>query len=242
MSDEVRRFFVEDLVDGPAEIALGDDAAHHARVLRLGVGAAIVLFDGSGREAHATVIGAAPLRAAHDAPIASLPDRPTVQLVQVLPKGKKIDAIVRMVTELGVDAIHLAISERAVSRPDVDRGQGRVERLARIAREASRQARRRTLPEVHPPATLEEVIHRAPDSADRLVFWENATSPLPARLASRDVWVVVGPEGGLSHTEVKNLEEQGWGAVRMGMTILRVETAAPVAVALILDRSGRLCR
>jgi 16S rRNA (uracil1498-N3)-methyltransferase len=143
-----------------------------------------------------------------------------------------------MVTELGVDEIHLALTERAISRPDERRAKGRVERLAKIAGEAARQARRRTVPVIHPAAPLAEVGARASSDAACLVFWEEGTQPLPEAIEADEVWVLVGPEGGLSHTELGSVPD--FHAVGLGSTILRVETAAPTAVALVLDRVGRL--
>ncbi|NIR31166.1 MAG: RNA methyltransferase [Gammaproteobacteria bacterium] len=170
----------------------------------------------------------------------ALPDAPAVHLVQAMPKGKKLDQIVRMTTELGVDAVHLAISERAISRPDASKIGGKLARLEKLAREASRQARRRTVPKIHPPASLVDVAKRASDDAIRLVFWEAASEFLPRELArGADVWVVVGPEGGLSHTEARELAASGYKPVRIGQTILRVQSAAPTALALVLDRVGR---
>jgi 16S rRNA (uracil1498-N3)-methyltransferase len=160
-----------------------------------------------------------------------------------MPKGKKLDQIVRMATELGVDGVHLAISERTISRPDASKASGKLTRLDKIAREASRQARRRTVPTIHPPRPLEEVIDRAGEDTTRIVFWEDAEEFFPQKLDTvSEVWVVVGPEGGLSHTEVEMLDAAGYVALRLGQTILRVETAAPTALTLVLDRVGRIGR
>lgn len=241
MSNEVRRFFVDALASAGGEIALSSSAARHAEVLRLSVGDEVVLFDGSGDEASARIVATRPFRCDADVPARAAPNEPEVHLVQALPKGKKLEMIVRMATEIGVDGIHLAISERTISRPDADRGGARAARLLRIARESARQSRRRTVPDIHPPAPLHAVTRRVPSDAQKLVFWESAQKAVPKSLDPiHPVWVIVGPEGGLSHTEVSPLVDDGWSAVGLGTAILRVETAAPVAVALALDRVGRL--
>ncbi|HMI93935.1 MAG TPA: 16S rRNA (uracil(1498)-N(3))-methyltransferase, partial [Polyangiales bacterium] len=98
---------------------------------------------------------------------------------------------------------------------------------------------------VHPPAALVDVASKAPASALRLVFWENARSPLAAEATSAatgvsELWAVVGPEGGLAEHEVDALVALGYRAVGLGPARLRVETAAPVIAALLLERHGRL--
>ncbi len=238
------RFFVEALPEEGGVIEPSSEVARHVRVLRLEVGEEVMLFDGSGREARAHIEALTPLRLAASVPTVAAADRPEIHLIQAMPKGKKLDAIVRMSTELGVDAIHLAITERAISRPEGSKAEAKITRLEKIAREASRQARRRTTPSLVAPAPLGEVIARAKSTDKRLVFWEEAEdSRLPPSLsdASR-VWVLVGPEGGLSHTEVGPLQQSGWVSVRLGATILRVETASPTALALVLYRAGRFRR
>jgi 16S rRNA (uracil1498-N3)-methyltransferase len=237
------RFFVEELPEAGGALELSKEVARHLRVLRLRVGDEISLFDGSGRQARAWIETLDPPKCSCEAPTDASPDLPEVHLIQAMPKGKKVDQIVRMATELGVDAVHLAISERTISRPDPSQKSGKLARLDKIAREASRQARRRTVPKIHPPRPLTEVVHDAGEESTRLVFWEDAEEFLPQKLDTvSEVWVVVGPEGGLSHTEIEMLAAAGYTALRLGQTILRVETAAPAALSLVLDRVGRIGR
>ena len=242
MSGEVRRFFVEDLPEtGATELSLPEAVGRHLRVLRLKVGDDVVLFDGSGRESVATLTGIEPATCVAGETTVAKPQLPAIHLIQALPKGKKLESIVRMATEIGVDAVHLAITDRTVSRPDGPRGEGRARRLERIATEATRQARRRTVPRIHAPVPLAEAAARAPRGAPRFIFWEESTNALGAQLPVADsVWAVVGGEGGLAAGEVEELRALGWVDVGLGPTILRVETAAPVIVGLLLDRAGRL--
>src|SRR5690606_9678054 len=90
-------------------------------------------------------------------------------LVQALPKGSKLDEIVRACTETGVAAIQLALAERSIARPDADRAGARLDRLAKIAQEAARQSERAHVPPIAPPAPLLEVARRAPEAAVKLV-------------------------------------------------------------------------
>jgi 16S rRNA (uracil1498-N3)-methyltransferase len=234
----MRRLFVRRLPELGGVVTLDDATARHARVLRLRAGAPVRLFDGAGREADARIVSIDEGPAVCEAtlPEARPDERPRVVLVQAMPKGSKLEGIVRMATELGVAEIHLATSGRTVARPDEHRAQKRADRLARIAVEAARQAGRAVVPEVVPPAQLMDVAARAPEDAWRVVLWERSDRRLEAPPGAASAWIVVGPEGGLASAEVDALESAGFRSASLGTSILRVETAAPVAVALVLDR------
>jgi 16S rRNA (uracil1498-N3)-methyltransferase len=174
-----------------------------------------------------------------------------IVLIQALPKGAKLDGIVRACTELGVYAIRLAFSERSVPRPESQRAEERCRRLARIAKEASALAGRSGSPEISFATPLLDVAAQAPESARRVVFWESSTQKLEVALADpgrpelgvkEDVWIVVGPEGGLSESEIAALRECGYRDATLGTSVLRVETAAPLAVGLVLYLLGALNR
>jgi 16S rRNA (uracil1498-N3)-methyltransferase len=229
------------------EGVLPEATAHHARVLRIAVGDRLRLFDGLGDECDADVIdaGFGCRFGAHER-IEARARR--VTLVLALPKGKKLDTIVRMVTELGVHAIHLVITERTVARPDAERGEHRVERLQRIAEEACAQSQQTHAPVIHAPTSLSQACGVAPTEAWKVVFWEESTTALddicPAArdVLPEDAWLVIGPEGGLSAHEIEELATVGFAHASLGPTVLRVDTAAVIAVGAVLDRLGLLCR
>jgi len=235
-----RRLYSDGLPPAGGRVTLSAEAARHARVLRLSRGDAVRLFDGRGGEADATVVSLSGDELVCDTSTresVALGGGPPVALILGLPKGSKLDAIVRSTTELGVSSIHLAICERSVARPDRRRASARVDRLERIAREAARQSRRASVPPIVAPAPVAEVARRPAAGDTRVVFWEEADTPLEAELGERaPVWVVIGPEGGLSAAEVERLTGLGYASRSLGPSALRVETAAPVAVALCLDR------
>lgn len=234
---EVRRLFVARLPELGGVVQLDEAVARHVRVLRLREGDRVRLFDGSGNEADARILsldGGVTCEAAMSE--AREEEGPRVVLIQCLPKGSKLDSILRMTVEIGVAEVHLAIAGRSVARPDEKRALKRAERLERVAVEAARQARRAVVPPVVPAAELMDVAARAPRSAHRVVVWEGSAAGLDPPAAARDAWVIVGPEGGLATAEIDALEGMGFAVATLGPSILRVETAAPVAVALVLDR------
>jgi 16S rRNA (uracil1498-N3)-methyltransferase len=243
MVERPRRLFAPELPSGGGAVALPVESARHAHVLRLAAGDRVTLFDGRSGEAAATITAFArdALTCEAAARVAIAPPSPALHVVLGLPKGGKLEDITRMLTELGASALHVALTERSVPRPKD--GAARIARLQRVAVQACAQSGQASAPELHAPAPLLEIAARAPDDALRLVFWERGGAQLDALLASgatRDVWAVIGPEGGLSSAEVDALDARGFVRVGLGRALLRVETAAPVIAALLLDRLGRL--
>jgi 16S rRNA (uracil1498-N3)-methyltransferase len=238
----LRRLFVSKLPAEGGRVALPSESVEHAHVLRLNVGAEVELFDASGRVARATLATISRDEAECDAQpaAAGAVRRAQVHLVVCLPKPAQLETIVRMTTELGVAAIHLATSERTVPKLASD---AKLERLRRISREASAQSGAGRTPELTGPAPLVEQFGRAPADAWKLGFWERATEPLPVPrddLANREIWAVIGPEGGLSDNEASQLAAAGYALTSLGSHILRAETACVVIAALLLDRAQSL--
>jgi 16S rRNA (uracil1498-N3)-methyltransferase len=155
-----------------------------------------------------------------------------VTLLQALPKGDKLDEIVRVCTEIGVSRFVLFPSERSVVRWDEEKAASRVARLRTIAREAAEVSFRTRLPEIQMARGLPEVLNEFP-GAFVLSEAEDVTRYLPA--PSIDTEVVVGPEGGWSPRE---LEAIGGRGVTLGPRVLRVDHAGAAAAAILLLRPG----
>lgn len=215
----------------------GRDHHYLSRVLRLDVGDDIDAVDPEGRVARARVVRLTPDRLDLEAWVvdeSSLPEIPFhLHLFPCLPKGRKMDIIVRQATEAGVTAITPVFSERAIGDPSSHQ----VERWSRIAVEALQQSGRRVAPLIHPPTDFGRLD--AARSAENVVssdvfFHEDGASarPLHRILAGARglVRVLVGPEGGLSPAETRLLRDAGWSQAWLGPTVLRSETAAIAAV------------
>jgi 16S rRNA (uracil1498-N3)-methyltransferase len=210
------------------------DRKHLIEVLRLRAGDAVEVFDGRGasgtgrlvRQADGWWLELGPARRAA-AP------RPACWLGLALLKGRKLDAVVRMVTELGVAGVQPLLCQRSVPRPAADRLERRLERWRSIAAQAARQSGRSTVPALEPVRTLEQML-AAPPPGQGLMLHERADGRLDRRLAAlaaRPRWLLIGPEGGFAAEERQRAEAVGVVPVGLGLPVLQATTAAVVAAA-----------
>ncbi|HEY0867627.1 MAG TPA: RsmE family RNA methyltransferase, partial [Fimbriimonas sp.] len=149
-------------------------------------------------------------------------------LAQALPKGDKLDEIVRACTEIGVSRFVFFPSDRTVVRWDEKKTESRMQRLQAIARESAEVSFRVRLPEMEIAQNLEEVLRKWPE-ATVLSEVEGVASKL-CRMPSPMV-IVVGPEGGWSDREIKAIGSRG---ATLGPRVLRVDHAGPAAAAILL--------
>jgi 16S rRNA (uracil1498-N3)-methyltransferase len=240
-----RRLFVSPVrLTGARLVLEGDDHQHIARVLRARVGERLTLFDGAGGEIDAEVARVGK----HDTELALGPRRggaataPAVALtlLVVAPRGERMDLVVQKTTELGVARLVALVSKRSVARPEP----ARRARWEKIAREAARQCGRADVPLVEGPIALEAAVAAAGLPARRFALWEGERArALRARLAEAPATpaaLLVGPEGGFPAEEIALAGAAGFEPVTLGPRILRVETAAVVAVALAQAAAGGL--
>lgn len=230
-------FFCRDVASGRLRIS-GDDARHAVRSLRLRPGEPITVSDGRGTVAIARVVEAGDDLVAEVTGRRTVPPAfPRLVVFQALPKSGKLDDVVRKLTEIGVDEIVPWRAARSVVRWDPLKAQAQIARLRAIAREAAMQSRRAWLPEVRDLAAIDDV------PAGAIVLHEEADLRLGALLPAQApplLTLVVGPEGGLAPEEVSGLRDQGASVGSLGDPILRTETAAMVATALVLGAYGRI--
>lgn len=223
-------------------VALPKDADKHLRtVLRLGAGAPVVLADGEGATAPAHLTGDA-AELAEDVTVEPEP-RPSLHVLQGLAKGRKVDDVVRTLTELGVDRVTPIAAERSVVKLTGPKADKAVERWRAVARAASEQSRRARAPRIDAPATVKQVVADL-SGAHVVVAHVGATVPLADALeaapeADRLV-LAVGPEGGWTDAEVERLVSAGAVAASLGRSVLRTEHAAPALAAISAYVLGRM--
>lgn len=217
--------FVDD-VDAPA---LADHDRHHLeRVLRVRVGDPVVISDGAGRWRDGTLGAAGTVEPTADV-VTVARAAPAITVAFAVTKGERPELAVQKLTELGVDRIVPFVAARSVVRWDARRAEGNVERLRRVAREAAMQSRRPWLPTVDEVGDFSTAA-AIPGAALADVDGAPPTLDHPALL--------VGPEGGWSDEE----RACGLPAVALGIHVLRAETAAMTAGALLGALRARLLR
>lgn len=242
----MRRFYVEPGTVRGRQVTLGPEAAHRlSRVLRLRSGEHVVLFDGSGQEWEVELKSIGP-RGVTATVVQDLPPPPEprvhVSLLACLLKEPRFELVLEKATELGVAEVVPVVGRRSVVRPWKEGA--KQERWRRIVIEASEQCGRARPPELHTPMPLPQALRLA--QGLRIVPWEEERSQglrqLLRSLASPPdhISVLVGPEGGLDPEEVDLAREAGFHVVSLGQRILRAETAALTACALVMYELGEL--
>jgi len=245
----VRRFIVPFNLT-TEHVALTDKLAHRIlRVLRMKVGDQILLCDPRGVEWVAEIVGTEfdVVRVRLLEPNFPRPEPKTfVTLFQGIPKGEKMDFIVQKATELGVQRIVPMFTRRTIVQLSPDKAKSKRERWQRVAVSATEQSGGKIVPEIALPLPFKKALDEAAKSDLWLLFYEAAEEPLkevvtPFRDASH-VAIMIGPEGGFDPSEVAEAKRMGAQVVSLGKRILRTETAAIVAVALVLYELGQLER
>jgi len=242
----MHRFYVcpQDISDRQVRIDQ-EQSRHIDRVLRLGPGDSVSIFDGLGREYEIRLQGLHNGRIegeiirmlAHSA-------EPSLRLslVQGIAKGDKMDFIMQKAVELGVAAIYPFFSQHAVVKLDQEKAAKKQKRWQAIAREACKQCRRNHIPSVHQPGSLPlmlEIINGKPaimlyENETRHGLKELLTEKRPSLLCEPELFLIIGPEGGFALSEVEMARSRGVMTAGLGPRILRTETASLAALSIIL--------
>lgn len=231
----------------------GAEARHAVTVTRLRVGETVSVGNGRGLIVTGPVAVASARELVVEARETRRTPRPArgIRLVQALAKGGRDEMAVQAATELGVDAITPWAAARSVSRwegPKIGRGR---ERWSSIVREACKQSIRPWLAEVGGLESTDDIARRA--ATERVLVLEpdadlalssiaasfGADADADAEADARDLVLVVGPEGGVSETELQTLLAAGAEPVRLGASVLRTSTAGPAAIAVLNVALGR---
>ncbi len=224
----LHRFFVEPGALAGDRVALPSAIERQVRtVLRLTDGDRLVLLPGDGTQAVCRLDGSDCL-IEERRPVTSEPNH-RLTVVQALLKGDALEEVVQHATEVGVAAFQLIFTERCVAREISPR---KLERLRTIAREAAEQSERGIVPAIAAPVSLATTL--APGSV--LLFERH--HGLGLRDLEAPPAVIIGPEGGFSPPEVRAAEDAGVTIVGLGPRILRSQTVAVAAAAVILSRTG----
>ncbi len=253
------RFFIKP--EGETAELGGETARHLAKSLRIKTGDEITLCDGEGLDYVCAVSNitdkAVTVRVLERRPNTTEPAA-KITLFQCLPKGDKLDTIVRQATELGVYEIVPVLSRFCVSRKTPEDFEKQRERLQKIALSAAEQSGRGIIPEVRPLIKIEQCAELLPTFDKALFFYEGggvsvrealegttdsklqvAHSKPQVAHSKFQLAVVIGSEGGFSKEEAGLITASGAAAVTLGPRILRCETAPVAALSVLLSELER---
>lgn len=218
------------LSDDPTSGIIEGPEAKHAHVKRIQPGERIMLFDGAGNRAEVTVTRVDASRVEGVVDKHEFVERPTprVTVVQAIPKSERAELAVDLAVQGGADAIVPWISHRTIARWPANKQAKQVEKWRSQALASAKQARRAWVPQIHEPVTTNQLSEMLPAGA--LVLHEDATVPLREVDFGEDIWLIVGPEGGIGEDELELLGAQ---AVKLGPEVLRTATAAFAALSAI---------
>ncbi|MDR2015135.1 MAG: 16S rRNA (uracil(1498)-N(3))-methyltransferase [Azoarcus sp.] len=236
----VPRFYFPGVLPHGGEVGLPPAAAHHAlKVLRLGSGDPVALFDGSGGELHARLDVRASLAVAVDGQWQEVSREPPLDivLVQALASGDKMDWIIQKAVELGASGIIPVQATRSVLRLAGERADKKLGHWRQVIIAACEQCGRNRLPFIAPAQSLAAYLARAKETT-RLVLVPggerlSAIQPVPSPIE-----ILVGPEGGWSDEELALCLRADGRTVGLGPRVLRTETAGLAALAALQARAG----
>jgi len=222
----------------------GEEARHCAQVLRHGVGDTVIVFDGKGRTAKATIRKAEAKRidlqlGEHEE---SAPPSVWVTLVQAIPKGSNMDLIIEKAVELGINEILPIFTARTIVRIDTAESSKKQQKWQRIALEACKQCGQDWLPAVHAPTPFQDMLKLSDPRTLRLIaallpearsLKSILATHQPSQSEIKKVSLSIGPEGDFTAAEYALALEQGFLPLNLGKNILRVETAAMFGLSII---------
>lgn len=163
---------------------------------------------------------------------------PAITLAQALPKGRKMDDIVRMACEIGVERIAPVIAERCIVRLNKESSAKKMERWRSIAQSAAKQSGADFPALLFDPMPISDLAESASEEL-KIALLENESRSLKSLLTSQNpslssINILAGPEGGLTDTEAQKLRSCGFETASLGSKILRTETAGIVALSAIV--------
>lgn len=224
----------------PGEIRLSEREAHHVRdVLRLRAGDSVELFDDAGAVAPGTIIECASERVSVrvDELFATGNETPLkLTVASAVPKGDRAEWMIEKLSELGVERFIPLVTARSVVLPE---GRNKLQRWERVATEAAKQSRRRGVMRIDALTPVDAALR---DASSAGACWYLSTAPHAAPvlelLTDRplpSLAAFIGPEGGWTDAEIAHFAAAGARDVHLTRTVLRVETAAVAAAAIVLS-------
>jgi len=229
------RLFVREPLGDGARVELDAPQANYlGNVMRLGIGAEVLVFDGRSGEWLARIADAAKKRMTLtvERKTREPENIPDVWLAFAPVKRAQTDWLVEKATELGVARLQPVMTQRTVAE------RVKLERLESIAIEAAEQCGRTRIPEITEPVQLRRFIEMLDQKRQLYFADESGGGPLGQVLVEGPAAILVGPEGGFTDEERQAVRGSGASAISLGPRILRAETAALASLSAYMALVG----
>lgn len=241
----IPRIFHPELLAGKSQCILSEDAANHVgRVLRMGEGAELILFDGSNHIFNAVIDTVSKKQIVANIRESHLDDRESplpIHLGQVISRGDRMEFTIQKSVELGVTTITPLWSERCGVKLDGERQDKKIQQWQKIAISACEQCGRNVIPEIRPMMKLADWC-KEQDAMLKLNLHPRAKYTIKSlpNVPAEGVRLLIGSEGGLSPEEIAMTETEGFTEVLLGKRVLRTETAALATITALQTLYGDL--
>ncbi len=236
----MQKFIIEKIKSIPSTHQIkGQDARHISKVLRLTKKDQMTATDGHGNDFLVEIQSLT-----HDTVTIDILEQIkskteselNITLCTGMLKDKKMDMIIKHVTQLGITTWAPFFCDRSIPTPDIKRIKKRHTRWQTISRESLKQCQRSYLPHIEVPVSFDALIDKSEAYDLKIAFWEKESKPLKKikqDSAVKSIIILIGPEGGFTQDEIKLAREKKFLSYSLGPRILRAETASISACALI---------
>lgn len=225
-------------------IGLDKNSSHHLiRVMRTKKDSDVILFNGDGFEYAATlldenlkscsVLVSKKVRTQRESPV-------RIILLQGISRSDRMDVCIQKSTELGVNAIVPVICERTITKLKDNRAEKKIIHWQQVIISACEQSGRCAIPELQPIATYTQALQAADSSCKLVLAPDSKTGLGNIQTPGDDIYILVGPEGGLTRNEIKFACDMNFKEIQLGPRILRTETTGPACIAAIQTLWGDL--
>lgn len=220
-----------------ATVLLDDDAARHvSRVLRMQSGDALILFNGDGAEYNASIASVDKKSVLVAIESANTIDRESplaIHLGIAISKGERMDWVIQKATELGVTEITPLQTERVEVRLNNEREEKKLSHWQAIAIAACEQCQRNRMPTIHSPQSLSNWLDSVQSDVKFVLHHRSEVNLASNSERPRSVALLIGPEGGLSESEITLAEKKNFAPLRLGPRVMRTETAPLAALSVL---------
>ena len=232
----IPRIFTEQNLLSGEHIELEESASHHlSKVLRMQTGRELILFNGAGGEFAATIHEVSKKYVTVSIGEHAIDNRESpleLDLAIGISRGERFEWVLQKATELGVTKITPLITERTEVKTGGDRQEKMQDRWQQILISACEQSQRNLLPKLSTPIQISDWLPNV-NSDLRFVLHHRDSKTLPAEQKPQSVTLLIGPEGGLSESEIELALAKNFNALTLGPRVLRTETAPVAAISLV---------